>query len=331
MAQPYEQLERDFGRWAGVENVVACSSGTAALHLALEALRLPPGSEVIVPDYGMIACPRAVTLAGLLPVFVDCRDDLLMDLSDMEDFLAATQDNELPAAIILVHVYGRTIDWKRFHQIVSRQAPGRLIIEDMAEAHGAKINTRRTDAAAWSFYKNKIVAGEEGGAVAFRDPKHAAHARELRTLGFTERHDFIHTPRGHNYRMSNAHATLILDSLKNVEASVGTRRINEAEYDDVCPQEWRMPPRQAPWVYDIRIPGMSHETQRRIVTNLNAAGIAARHGFRPMSEQPEYRYCRVIGKRNASRIASEVFYLPLLPAADPELAFSIICKSIDSI
>ena len=330
MAQPYEQLERDFGRWAGVENVVACSSGTAALHLALEALRLPPGSEVIVPDYGMIACPRAVTLAGLLPVFVDCGDDLLMDLSDMEDFLAATQDNELPAAIILVHVYGRTIDWKRFHQIVSRQAPGRLIIEDMAEAHGAKIN-RRTDAAAWSFYKNKIVAGEEGGAVAFRDPKHAAHARELRTLGFTERHDFIHTPRGHNYRMSNAHATLILDSLKNVEASVGTRRINEAEYDAVCPQEWHMPPRQAPWVYDIRIPGMSHETQRLIVTNLNAAGIAARHGFRPMSEQPEYKDCRVVGSRNASRIACEVFYLPLLPAADSDLAFSIIRKSIDSI
>ena len=80
--EPYQRLEK---LWAEMndlssEGMVACSSGTAALHLALESLKLPNGSYVAVPDYTMIACARAVTLAGLKPVFIDCTSDLLIDV-----------------------------------------------------------------------------------------------------------------------------------------------------------------------------------------------------------------------------------------------------------
>lgn len=87
--EAYQRLEKEWAEFNGLDSagMVACSSGTAALHLALEAFRLPPGSEVLVPDYTMVACPRAVAMAGLTPVFVDCDKRLLMDLQLLEKLL----------------------------------------------------------------------------------------------------------------------------------------------------------------------------------------------------------------------------------------------------
>lgn len=87
--EPYQLLEREFAEWNDLDpaGMVACSSGTAALHLALEAFRLPQGSKVIVPDYTMVAVPRAVTMAGLKPVFADCDERLNMDLKLLDKLL----------------------------------------------------------------------------------------------------------------------------------------------------------------------------------------------------------------------------------------------------
>ena len=317
--QPYEQLETDFGKWAGVDNVVACSSGTAALHLALEALQLPPGSEVIVPDFCMIAVPRAVVMAGLVPAFVDCNDRLLLDSESLG--MATVEPYQ---ATVCVHIYGRREDMDWIHSVTTSH---HAVIEDLAESHG--INPHEsTDAACWSFYKNKHIGGEEGGAVAFRDKRHADHARQLRSLGFTDKHDFHHIPRGHNYRLSNANASLILASLHLYRPNLMARRWIESCYEAECPVPWRMPRRDAPWVYDIRIPGLTGDRQDAIVAALNAAGIAARHAFKPMSEQLEFKACRVVGNGNAARLAREIIYLPLTPGQvteeDVKRSFQII-------
>lgn len=327
--EAYERLEQEWGKFAGVENVVACSSGTAALHLALEALRLPPGSEVIVPDYTMVACARAVVLAGLTPVFVDCRNDLLIDPGLVEDYLSGSKilrrgwdykkedPTNKPAALMAVHIYGRSCNMPALMDLADKY--DLFVIEDLAEAHGLPPHPG-TDAACWSFYRNKIVAGEEGGAVAFKDPTAAHTARCLRTLGFTEAHDFYHAPRGHNYRMSNLHARFIFDDLGNRNGlpfynhNVNTRRSVEMAYDAACPAKWKMPKRDIPWVYDLRVPGMTHMQQALAVGALNDRGIAARHGFKPMHEQLEFGgWCRKVGGEKASRLGSEVIYLPLIP------------------
>src|SRR5690348_570082 len=104
--EPYEQLEVEFAEWAGVANTVACSSGTSALQLALTALRLPPGSRVLVPEFTMVACARAVVMAGLVPVFVDCDDEGLIDVTQLYQRCL----DELPDAVMAVHVYGRQCD-----------------------------------------------------------------------------------------------------------------------------------------------------------------------------------------------------------------------------
>src|SRR5687767_9964765 len=101
--EAYEQLEAKVAEWSGMPHVVACASGTAALHLALEALQLPPASEVICPDLTMVACARAIAAAGLKPRFVDCDDRLQMDLEQTPQAC-----NEQTSAVMLVHVYGRT-------------------------------------------------------------------------------------------------------------------------------------------------------------------------------------------------------------------------------
>lgn len=328
MRQPYEELEARWGEINGYspEQVVTCSSGSAALHLALEAMQLPLGSECICPDYTMIACARAVSLAGLTPVFVDCDERLLMTTTD------ETRCNK-SSAIMAVHVYGRRVDMNRIHY--EAEPRGLFVIEDLAEAHGIKPDSA-THAACWSYYRNKIVAGEEGGAVAFRDVEHAKYARSLRSLGFTDAHDFQHNPRGHNYRMSNLHARYILDDidtmrngncLRNLDINLQCRREIEGWYDEFCPKQWLQPDRSVVWVYDVRIPGMTVEEQDRVVAHLRSLGIEARHGFKPMTSQAEYSQHKFgNGMRNARdtrnnedvhpnayKASREVVYLPVQP------------------
>lgn len=315
--EAYQQLEYDLARWSGWDHVVACSSGTAALHLALETMRLPPGSQVIVPNLTMVACARAVSLAGLTPVFADCRDDLLVDPKAVERAIT-----EQTSAVMAVHVYGRPCDMSALSDLAGKH--GLKLIEDLAEAHGLPPYPT-TDAACWSFYKNKIVCGEEGGAVAFRDPKQAEYARCLRSLGFTPAHDFCHVPRGHNYRMSNLHARPIIQSLLDLRDNVWHRRQAEGCYDRACPPEWRMPPRVAPWVYDFRVRWLTGAQQTRVVRALHAAGVAARHCFKPMNELDEYLRCRAVqadpfGHPRAGRLSREVVYLPLVGDVTDESA-----------
>jgi perosamine synthetase len=300
--QPYEQLEKEFGEWVGNPNCVAVNSGTAALHLALEAFRMPKGSIVLVPDYTMVACARAVSMSEASPRFVDCTDELLIDPKKVNWWIGEDPNVK---AIMAVHIYGRRCDMEALTDVPE----GVWVVEDLAEAHGIWPHPN-TDAACWSFYKNKIVHGEEGGMIAFKEPEHAEIARQLRSLGFFAGHDFMHRPRGVNYRLANLLATPILESLAELNHNLQIRQWLKENYDDLVPSKWHMPDtRVVNWVYDLRIPGLSPNTQDAIVWGCRKRGVEARHGFKPMSSQPEYMG---FGNRpNAKRMASDVMYLPL--------------------
>ena len=308
--EPYLELEQALGEWIGNPNVVVCSSGTAALHLALEALELPAGSEVLVPEFTMVACARAVTLSGLSARFVDCyEDDLLMDVERTREAVQASQGEA--TALMPVHVYGRRCDMTSLSDLAEQEEL--MVVEDLAEAHGIAPHPL-TDAACWSFYRNKIVAGEEGGAVAFRSKYHAEIARQLRCLGFVNGGQYLHTPRGHNYRMSNTHASLILQSLDRIEENTSRREEVVSWYDELIPEERRMPARGACWVYDLRLTGVN---VGQVVQRLIREGVPARCGFRPMSEQPEYR-SHDFTDLVAYQSSSEVLYLPVNPEMSRE-------------
>jgi perosamine synthetase len=328
--QPFEQLEAALADWTGCPHVACCSSGTAALHLAVESL-LPFRSEVISCDFNMVAVPRAIALANMTPVFVDCGDDLLIDV-DRLDEAASTCDRA--RAVIVTHVYGRRARMDDVHAVAHKH--NLLVIEDLAEAHGVPVHPGSA-AGCWSFYRNKCVHGEEGGAVAYPHPgevgaSRAMLARQLRSLGFTDAHDYRHIPRGCNYRLANLLATPILESLAGVEASLAARREIEGWYDRHCPDEWRMPSRASVWVYDLRVPGMYPELQTQVVHALQADGIAARVAFKPMSDQEEFRYCRTFGTERAAKASRECLYLPCDPGKVTEAtaarAFEVIRRAV---
>lgn len=296
----HQRLEREWAEWNDLdpEGMVVCSSGTAALHLAWEALN-PPGEVVDMADLNMVACPRSVSLARGIPRFVDCDDRLLIDL----DRLSKSCDN-----LLVTHIYGRRV---RLEKIEGTDVD--YIVEDLAEAHGVRPSDD-TDAACWSFYKNKIVHGEEGGAVWFQDPYIAKHARQLRSLGFTDAHDFDHVPRGHNYRLADCLAELVFKGLAQADENIQRRQEVEYWYSLSIPREWQLPARDAVWVYDLRIPDLTSERQTRIVRSLNEQGIAARHCFKPMTTLEEYRWTWPSHlSPNALRLSREVIYLPVRP------------------
>lgn len=328
--QPYERLERDLAKWAGFEpeQVVACSSGTAALHLALEAMQLPTGSRCLVPDYTMIACPRAVTMAGLVPTFMDCTVDLTIDETKVGGILDEWDGVNAQhfSAIMPVHVYGRSCNMPAITDLAGKY--DLRVVEDLAEAHGLPPHPN-TDAACWSFYRNKIVAGEEGGAVAFKDVTHAHRARMLRSLGFTADHDYTHIPRGHNYRLANCLASLIGSSLASVQSNTRKRWENYWVWWKVCPKEWRMENPDQPWVYSFRIPGMWAELQTGVVRAVQGMGVEARHGFKPCRRQEEYYSIPMFGEWESDLAAREVVYLPVDRPVSKELAGRVFAKIAD--
>ncbi len=322
--EKYELLEKEFAEWMGLdpERMVAVSSGTAALHTALEALQLPQGASVVIPDFAMVACPRAVTLAGLKPKFADVGTDLLLDPTNIAGDLVTLR------AVMPVHTYGRRCNM----EVIADKAEmfALMVVEDLAEAHGVRPHPE-TDAACWSFYRNKIISGEEGGAVYFKCKDHASYARQLKNIGFTPAHDFAHIPRGHNYRLANVLAEIAIDNLRRVNRNVSERRRLEAEYDRRCSVEWKMPPRDAVWVYDLRIPGLTSEVQDKIVKSLNEVGIAARHGFKPLRRQQEYAKGQDTSEWQSDVASREVIYLPVHPGVTEkqiELAFEVIRANI---
>lgn len=320
--EAYQELERDWVKWAGSPHTVACSSGTAALHLALEAMQLPQGSHVLVPNYAMVACARAVALAGLVPILIDCKEDLNIHEGYIEDALDSQGSNgpKEITAVIAVHNYGRLCNMRVIAELAVKYDV--KVIEDMAECHGIEPHLD-TDVACWSFYKNKVIAGEEGGMCVFGDEEHAVRARLLRSIGFTPDQDYTHIPFGHNYRLANCLAELILENMRDYPMNIGIRDAIVDCYNSVCPTQWRTPKREVPWVYDLRIPGLSSTKQNAIVRALRAKHIQARHGFKPIQSQEEFRKCSYFyrGKETSESptkslsnvVSKEVIYLPIHP------------------
>lgn len=352
--EPYQQLEHEWAKFISTESnkytpeqIVTCSSGTAALHLATEVLaQTQNGKQVIVPDYTMVSCARAVSLAGLEAVLVDCYEENYNIDGDLLYSLTSNKVVNLAgsvAAIMAVHVYGRLCGMETIYNLASDWSL--FVIEDLAEAHGITPSPY-SDAACWSFYKNKIIHGEEGGIIAFKKREHADKARRLRNIGFTPAHDYTHIPRGHNYRLANLLATPILKSLQLYQcdgvitpwSTVSRTVLEHRRYLEACHIKEHMvlgglkcpADRDAPWVYDVRLPGMNKVQQAALVYSLQIEGIQARFGFKPISQQEEYKKCTKISSMGvADKLATEVFYLPLVDITEAQIerAWQLIGKT----
>tara|TARA_R110002051_G_scaffold304082_1_gene373258 strand:+ start:1857 stop:2861 length:1005 start_codon:yes stop_codon:yes gene_type:complete len=312
----YLELEDKFKRYIGTDHCVATSTGTSSLHLALEALQLPPNSEVIVPEFTMVATAWAVWYARLTPIFVDCTDDLLINIDLIEQHIT-----EKTKVIMITHVYGRIVNMEKIMTLALRY--NLRVIEDAAEAHGGiwaeepakayggiweNCMAGSYDIGCFSFYRNKIIHGEEGGAITTNDVELANIARDMKSMSFGENHNFQHDTIGFNYRMTDSQAQLILNSLNSVEDNIKRREEISRLYDEHLPENIKMPPRNVVWVHDIKL---THSIKDDLVAFLNKNKIAARHSFKPMSAQAPFN--RRYDNLNAYNLSQQVCYLPVYP------------------
>ena len=224
-----ERFESDFAGYLGVDHVVATNNGTTALQLALLALEIRSGDEVIVPAHTFIATAEAVAHVGATPVFVD----VLEDTGNLDPARLASAATARTRAIIPVHLYGQPVDLDPILEFA--RGRGIPVLEDACQAHGATYHGRRVGsfgvASCFSFYPGKnLGAFGEGGAVATDDPHLAARVRRLRDHGQTRRYE--HAEIGYNARMEGIQGAVLAVKLRHLDDWNESRRARAAAYSE---------------------------------------------------------------------------------------------------
>jgi dTDP-4-amino-4,6-dideoxygalactose transaminase len=229
MGPKVAEFEDAIARACDVEHAVAVSSGTAALHLAVLALEVGPGDEVLVPAYTFPATANVVALAGATPVLVDVDSETMnLDVERAREALSRRT-----RAVLAVHLFGRPLEWEALAESVP---DGVHLIEDAAGALGARRRGRPCgslgDVGCLSFHPRKVVTTGEGGAVTTNDGALADEVRRLRHHGILPRGDFdVPTP-GFNYRLSDLHCAVGIVQMRRLDELLATRRRLAAAYTE---------------------------------------------------------------------------------------------------
>jgi perosamine synthetase len=217
-----DRFEREFANTIGVSHAITVSNGTVALHLALLALGIKDGDEVIVPTFTYVASVNAIKYCNATPVFIESLLDTWQ--LDPEDF--AKKITRKTKAIIVPHLYGMSCNMSRICEIAHQHHI--RIIEDVAEAFGTLYHSKPCgsfgDIATFSFFGNKTITCGEGGMVVTSDVKLNDLVRRLKSQGLAKHGEYFHDIIGYNYRMTNIAAAIGLAQLEKAEFIIKKKR-----------------------------------------------------------------------------------------------------------
>lgn len=322
------EFEMQFAARIGVEHAASVCNGTVALHLALMALGIGPGDEVIVPTLTYIASANAVAYTGATPVFVDSlRDTWQIDPEDVVRNLSSRTK-----AIMPVHLYGHACDMDALVSIA--HAHRLFLVEDCAEAFGTFYKGRHVgtfgDVSTYSFFGNKTITTGEGGMVVSNDKTLIERARHLKGQGLATHREYWHDVVGYNYRMTNIEAAIGLAQLERADEFIAAKRALAQRYVSGLkglPIEVHC---EAPdtvhsyWMFSILVQHAKHRDPLR--AQLAEAGIETRPLFYPMHTMP--MYSRNYRKHNvAEDLAWRGINLPSWPGlSDAQVDY--ICMQI---
>lgn len=315
-----ERFEREFAAWIGSPHAIACSSGTAAIHLALRALGVGPGDRVLVNDCTFIASANPVLYQG---AEVGCIDSETaswnLDPALVERALIAWAPVK---AVIAVHILGQPADLGPILDLCRRH--GARLIEDAAEALGAGYHSSYPhpacrdrqagtigDIGCFSFNGNKVITTGGGGMCATADPGLARALRHLSTQAKLPGAGFAHDAIGYNYRMPNINAALGLAQLTRLPAFLARKRAIAARYR-ACAARLGLAfhpilPGTAPSAW---LPSLLTPRRDAVAAALAARGIATRPMWSPLARQPCYAGARRWGGAIGDRLAAEGLSLP---------------------
>jgi perosamine synthetase len=286
-----DAFESKFAEYCGTKYAVSVSNGTVGLHLALKALGIEEGDEVIVPDLTFVATANAVVMAQATPVIVDvCRDTYCIDPAEI--IKAITPKTR---AIIPVHLYGHSANMPVIMKIAREH--NLFVIEDAAEAHGASIGKIRVGAfgncGVFSFYGNKIITSGEGGMITTNDYDLYTRARLLRDHAMSKEVRYWHTEVGYNYRITNLQAALGLAQLEQIEYFLKCRseifhqykRTLESQGVECNPSVGSSP---VNWMTCAVVDRLDRKKRDLVIGYMREQGVDARPFFFPMSMMPMY-------------------------------------------
>ncbi|WP_433438818.1 DegT/DnrJ/EryC1/StrS family aminotransferase [Nonomuraea sp. CA-141351] len=313
-------FESEFAAYHGVRHCAGVDNGTNAIKLALQALGVGKGDEVITVSNTAAPTVVAIDAVGAVPVFADVHPGTyLMDVDQVEAAITPRTRCLLP-----VHLYGQCVDMAPLRRLADRH--GLVILEDCAQAHGARrhglIAGSMGDAAAFSFYPTKVLgAYGDGGAVVTDDDAVDRALRRLRYYGMEERYYVVETP-GHNCRLDELQAEILRRKLRRLGDYIAGRRAVAARYADALGDTDLVLPATDPgndhvyYVYVVR-----HPRRDQIIKALKDEGVNLNISYPwPVHTMTGFAH---LGYRPGSlpvteRLAGEIFSLPMYPSLSQE-------------
>ncbi len=316
-----KKFEEAFSAYLGVQHSIAVSNGTVALDLALKALDLKPGDEVVSPAFTFIATANSVLYQGLRPVFADVDPKTF----NIDPESLAERITPKTRAVVGVHLYGQPFDLKAIQQICDDK--NLMLIEDCAQAHGAEFDGKKVGGfglGCFSFYPTKNMTTGEGGMITTNNDALANRLRLLRNHGDTGKYN--HVMLGYNYRMMNLQAAIGLVQLKRLEEFTA-RRIRNAEIlNNIKIRGLTKPYKQSNvrhvyHQYVVRVEDDFPASREKLMEYLQSKGIgSAVHYPKPIYEQPLYKELGYSKERCAvsEDVSSRVLSLPVHPSLRDE-------------
>jgi dTDP-3-amino-3,4,6-trideoxy-alpha-D-glucose transaminase len=324
-----EAFEAELAGWAGVGHAVGVASGTDALTLALRALGIGPGDEVVVPALTFYATAEAVVHAGAVPVFCDVDPDtFVMTAATVEPALG-----ERTKALLPVHLFGNPAPMEGLRRLA--ESRGLRLLEDAAQAAGAHLGDRSVgglgDAAAFSFFPSKNLGGfGDGGAVLTDDDEVAAAVRRLRAHGSDDRR--LHTEVGYNSRLDELQAAGLRVLLPHLEEWTAARRRVAASYrKSRLGEAVRLPVETAGASSCYHLYVVRCDQRDELQAGLAERGIGARAYYTtPLHRQPALAtYAEGVELPVAERLAAESLALPMGPALRDEQIDAVVAAAVE--
>lgn len=314
-----KEFEQKMSKTVNRKYGVAVTNGTAALEVAVRALGITEGDEVIMPSFTIISCAMAVTNVGAVPVLVDSdRKTWNMNVDEIESKITSKTK-----AIMVVHIYGLPVEMEKILELAKKY--DLQVIEDAAEMHGQTYNGRPCgsfgDISTFSFYPNKHITTGEGGMVVTDNEKLAERCKSLRNLCFRKDVRYVHDELSDNYRFTNLQAAVGLAQLERLEEFV-TKKRNMGKYYTEKLQNVKglqLPIARTDyaeniyWVYGLVLDENIEIDNRQMQKLLLEEGIGTRTFFWCMHEQPVYNNMGLFdGEKyqNAEYLARKGFYIP---------------------
>lgn len=331
-------FESEFAHYNGSSHALALSSGTAAIHLALRVLGVSRGDEVFCSSFTFCASASPIIYQGAKPVFIDSEQSSWnMDPSLLKkEIERRAKKNKLPKAVIVVHLYGQSADMGAIIEICGKyDIP---VIEDAAEALGAKYKNRKTGTfgycSIFSFNGNKIITTSGGGMLVSEDKNFIYKARFLSNQARDPASHYQHSQIGYNYRMSNILASVGRGQLKVIDKRVNKKRAIFEKYKKLLgdtpginfmPEpEWS---RSNRWLTCITIDSKSGIKPEDIRLHLEKYNIESRPLWKPMHLQPVFKNYKTCGGKISENLFKTGLCLPS-GTAMTEKDIEYICNRI---